>query len=174
MQYEGGDVLDASLLMMPLAKFIAPPRPQWLSTLDALTEDLDSDSLVYRYDPQADPRRTRGDEGTFSICSFWYVEALVCGPAGSTRPGGNASRRLLSHANHLGLYAEEIGRTGEQRATLPAGVHPFCPSSAPQFQPGPRPRLNSRRTPGPASDPLTASAQDPRRGAPPTVSVPVP
>ncbi|MFF4896374.1 glycoside hydrolase family 15 protein [Streptomyces sp. NPDC001068] len=116
-QYEGGDVLDASLLMMPLAKFIAPTDPKWLSTLDALGEDLVSDSLVYRYDPQASPDGLRGDEGTFSICSFWYVEALV--RAGRIDEARLAFEKMLTYANHLGLYAEEIGRTGEQQGNFP-------------------------------------------------------
>ncbi|WP_089103532.1 glycoside hydrolase family 15 protein [Streptomyces hyaluromycini] len=116
-QHEGGDVLDASLLMMPLAKFIAPTDPKWLSTLDALTEDLVSDSLVYRYDPQASPDGLRGDEGTFSICSFWYVEALV--RAGRVDEARLAFEKMLTYANHLGLYAEEIGRTGEQQGNFP-------------------------------------------------------
>ncbi|WP_330336292.1 glycoside hydrolase family 15 protein [Streptomyces sp. NBC_00557] len=116
-QYEGGDVLDASLLMMPLAKFIAPTDPKWLSTLDALTEDLVSDSLVYRYDPQTSPDGLRGDEGTFSICSFWYVEALV--RAGRLDEARLAFEKMLTYANHLGLYAEEIGRTGEQQGNFP-------------------------------------------------------
>ncbi|MEV6838443.1 glycoside hydrolase family 15 protein [Streptomyces sp. NPDC051133] len=116
-QTEGGDVLDASLLMMPLAKFIAPTDPKWLSTLDALTEDLVSDSLVYRYDPQSSPDGLRGDEGTFSICSFWYVEALV--RAGRLDEARLAFEKMLTYANHLGLYAEEIGRTGEQQGNFP-------------------------------------------------------
>src|SRR5260370_12316267 len=76
-RYEGGDVLDAAVLLMPLVKFISPTDPQWLSTLDALTATLVSDSLVYRYDPQASPDGVHGAEGTFSACSFWYVEALT-------------------------------------------------------------------------------------------------
>ncbi|MEU2060419.1 glycoside hydrolase family 15 protein [Streptomyces sp. NPDC013455] len=116
-QYEDSDVLDASVLMMPLAKFIAPTDPKWLSTLDALTEDLVSDSLVYRYDPQASPDGLRGDEGTFSICSFWYVEALV--RAGRLDEARLAFEKMLTYANHLGLYAEEIGRTGEQQGNFP-------------------------------------------------------
>ncbi|MFB7505802.1 glycoside hydrolase family 15 protein [Streptomyces broussonetiae] len=116
-QYEGGDVLDASLLMMPLGKFVAPTDPKWLATLDALTEDLVSDSLVYRYDPQASPDGLRGDEGTFSICSFWYVEALV--RAGRVDEARLAFEKMLTYANHLGLYAEEIGRTGEQQGNFP-------------------------------------------------------
>src|SRR5260221_4142564 len=79
-QYEGGDVLDAAVLLMPLVKFISPTDPKWLTTLDALTASLVSDSLVYRYDPQASPDGLRGEEGTFSACSFWFVDALT--PAG--------------------------------------------------------------------------------------------
>ncbi|MEU6549356.1 glycoside hydrolase family 15 protein [Streptomyces sp. NPDC046915] len=116
-QHEDSDVLDASVLMMPLAKFIAPTDPKWLSTLDALTEELVSDSLVYRYDPQASPDGVRGDEGTFSICSFWYVEALV--RAGRLEEARLAFEKMLTYANHLGLYAEEIGRTGEQQGNFP-------------------------------------------------------
>ncbi|MFF8990621.1 glycoside hydrolase family 15 protein [Streptomyces sp. NPDC014983] len=116
-QHEDGDVLDASVLMMPLAKFIAPTDPKWLSTLDALTEELVSDSLVYRYDPLVSPDGLRGDEGTFSICSFWYVEALV--RAGRLDEGRLAFEKMLTYANHLGLYAEEIGRTGEQQGNFP-------------------------------------------------------
>ncbi|MFE7215837.1 glycoside hydrolase family 15 protein [Streptomyces sp. NPDC001698] len=116
-QYEDGDVLDAAMLMMPLAKFIAPTDPKWLSTLDALTGDLVSDSLVYRYDPQASPDGLRGDEGTFSICSFWYVEALT--RAGRLDEARLAFEKMLTYANHLGLYAEEIGPTGEQQGNFP-------------------------------------------------------
>ncbi|MGW2768490.1 glycoside hydrolase family 15 protein [Streptomyces sp. NPDC001275] len=116
-QYEDGDVLDAAMLMMPLAKFIAPTDPKWLSTLDALTGDLVSDSLVYRYDSQASPDGLRGDEGTFSICSFWYVEALT--RAGRLDEARLAFEKMLTYANHLGLYAEEIGPTGEQQGNFP-------------------------------------------------------
>ncbi|MGW2221266.1 glycoside hydrolase family 15 protein [Nonomuraea sp. NPDC001684] len=116
-QHEDGDVLDAALLMMPLAKFVSPTDPKWLSTLDALTADLVSDSLVYRYDPDASPDGLRGQEGTFSICSFWYVEALV--RAGRVEEARLAFEKMLTYANHLGLYAEEIGRTGEQQGNFP-------------------------------------------------------
>lgn len=65
--------------------------PRWLSTLDAIGDELVSDSLVYRYNVEASPDGVRGDEGTFSICSFWYVEALA-GRAGSTRRGSRSRR----------------------------------------------------------------------------------
>jgi GH15 family glucan-1,4-alpha-glucosidase len=116
-QYEGGDVLDASVLMMPMAKFIAPTDPKWLSTLDALTEDLVSDSLVYRYDPGVSPDGLEGEEGTFSICSFWYVEALT--RAGRLDDARLAFEKMLTYANHLGLYAEEISHAGEQQGNFP-------------------------------------------------------
>ncbi|NUP03717.1 MAG: glycoside hydrolase family 15 protein [Nonomuraea sp.] len=116
-QHEDDDVLDAALLMMPLAKFVSPTDPKWLSTLDALTADLVSDSLVYRYDPEASPDGLRGEEGTFSICSFWYVEALV--RAGRVDEARLAFEKMLTYANHLGLYAEEIGHTGEQQGNFP-------------------------------------------------------
>jgi GH15 family glucan-1,4-alpha-glucosidase len=116
-QHEGDDVLDAAVLMMPLAKFVSPTDPKWLSTLDALTADLVSDSLVYRYDPQASPDGLRGDEGTFSICSFWYVEALT--RAGRLDEARLAFEKMLTYANHLGLYAEQISRTGEQQGNFP-------------------------------------------------------
>jgi GH15 family glucan-1,4-alpha-glucosidase len=116
-QHEDGDVLDAAVLMMPLTKFISPTDPKWLSTLDALTEELVSDSLVYRYDPNVSPDGLRGEEGTFSICSFWYVEALT--RAGRLDEARLAFEKMLTYANHLGLYAEEISHTGEQQGNFP-------------------------------------------------------
>ncbi|GLW05707.1 glucoamylase [Microtetraspora sp. NBRC 13810] len=111
------DILDASVLMMPMAKFVAPTDPKWLSTLDALGNGLVSDSLVYRYDPMVSPDGLQGAEGTFSICSFWYVEALA--RAGRVDEARLAFEKMLTYANHLGLYAEEIGRTGEQLGNFP-------------------------------------------------------
>ncbi|MEO3801519.1 glycoside hydrolase family 15 protein [Nonomuraea sp. B1E8] len=116
-QYEDADVLDAAVLMMPLVKFVSPTDPKWLATLDALTAELVSDSLVYRYDPKASPDGLRGEEGTFSICSFWYVEALV--RAGRVEEGRLAFEKMLTYANHVGLYAEEISRNGEQQGNFP-------------------------------------------------------
>ena len=116
-QHFDTDVLDASLLLMPLVKFIAPTDPRWLSTLDAITRELVSDSLVYRYNVSASPDGVGGDEGTFSICSFWYVEALA--RAGRLEEARLAFEKMLTYANHLGLYSEEIGPTGEQLGNFP-------------------------------------------------------
>jgi GH15 family glucan-1,4-alpha-glucosidase len=116
-QHYGSDVLDASILLMPLVLFIAPTDPRWLSTLDGIGDELVSDSLVYRYNVEASPDGLRGEEGTFSICSFWYVEALT--RAGRLEEARLAFEKMLTYANHLGLYSEEIGPTGDQLGNFP-------------------------------------------------------
>jgi GH15 family glucan-1,4-alpha-glucosidase len=119
-QHEGADVLDAAVLLMPLVKFISPTDAKWLSTLDALTASLVSDSLVYRYNPEASPDGVRGEEGTFSACSFWYVEALT--RAGRLEEARLAFEKMLTYANHLGLYAEQVSRTGDQQGNFPQAL----------------------------------------------------
>ena len=116
-QHYDTPVLDASLLLMPLVKFLAPTDPRWLSTLEAISDQLVSDSLVYRYDPEVSPDGLRGAEGTFSMCTFWYVEALA--RAGQPDQARLVFEKMLTYANHLGLYAEEIGPTGEQLGNFP-------------------------------------------------------
>jgi GH15 family glucan-1,4-alpha-glucosidase len=116
-QHYDSDVLDASNLLMPLVKFVAPKDPRWLSTLDAMSEELVSDSLLYRYNVAASPDGLSGDEGTFSICSFWYVEALA--RAGRVDEARLAFEKMQTYANHLGLYAEEIGPSGELLGNFP-------------------------------------------------------
>ena len=116
-QHYGSDALDASLLLMPMVKFISPTDPRFLSTLDAIGEELVSDSLVYRYDPELSPDGLDGEEGTLSICSFWYVEALT--RAGRLEQARIALEKMFTYANHLGLYAEQIGRTGDQLGNFP-------------------------------------------------------
>ena len=111
------DVLDASLLLMPLVGFVAPRDPMWLSTLQAMDQELVSDSLVYRYDPSASPDGLRGSEGTFSICTFWYVDALA--RSGRLEDARLTLEKMSTYANHLGLYSEEIGLTGEQLGNFP-------------------------------------------------------
>jgi GH15 family glucan-1,4-alpha-glucosidase len=116
-QYYGSDVLDSSLLMMPLQGFIAPSDPMWLETLKAIDRELVSDSLVYRYNPSATPDGLAGNEGTFSLCTFWYVEALA--RSGRLDDARLAFEKMHTYANHLGLYSEEIGGTGEQLGNFP-------------------------------------------------------
>ena len=116
-QHYDSDVLDSSLLMMPLQGFMAPRDPMWLSTLEAMDDKLVSDSLVYRYNPSMTPDGLRGSEGTFSLCTFWYVDALA--RAGRLEEAQLIFEKMHSYANHLGLYSEEIGQTGEQLGNFP-------------------------------------------------------
>jgi GH15 family glucan-1,4-alpha-glucosidase len=116
-QHYDTEVLDSSLLLMPLQGFIAPRDPMWLSTLRAMDRELVSDSLVYRYNPAASPDGLRGDEGTFSLCTFWYVDALA--RAGRLEEARLVFEKMFTYANHLGLYSEEISSTGEQLGNFP-------------------------------------------------------
>jgi GH15 family glucan-1,4-alpha-glucosidase len=116
-QHYDTEVLDSSLLLMPLQGFIAPRDPIWLSTLDAMGRELVSDSLVYRYNPAASPDGLRGDEGTFSLCTFWYVDALA--RAGRLEDARLVFEKMFTYANHLGLYSEEIDATGGQLGNFP-------------------------------------------------------
>ena len=116
-QHYDSEFLDASVLLMPLMDFVAPTDKRWLSTLDAMSRELVSDSLVYRYNIEASPDGLEGEEGTFSICTFWYVEALA--RSGRVDEARLAFEKMLTYANHLGLYAEEIGLTGEALGNFP-------------------------------------------------------
>ncbi|KUO10794.1 glycoside hydrolase family 15 protein [Streptomyces sp. DSM 15324] len=116
-QHYDEDVLDASLLLMPSVGFTAPRDSAWLSTLDAMDRKLVSDSLVYRYDPAASPDGLRGSEGTFSLCTFLYVDALA--RAGRLSQARYTFEKMQTYANHVGLFAEEIGPSGEQLGNFP-------------------------------------------------------
>jgi pentatricopeptide repeat protein len=103
---------------MPLVRFTAPTDPRMLSTLDAIAGELVSDSLVYRYNPRlAASDGLDGEEGTFSICSFWWVEALA--RAGRLDEARLVFEKMLTYGNHLGLYSEEIGLSGEALGNFP-------------------------------------------------------
>src|SRR5437879_4884627 len=82
-----------------------------------ISRDLVADSLVYRSNAAASPDGLQGDEGTFSICTFWYVEALA--RAGRLDEARLAFEKMLTYANHLGLYSEEIGPSGEALGNFP-------------------------------------------------------
>jgi GH15 family glucan-1,4-alpha-glucosidase len=112
----GGTTLDASVLVMPLVKFAGPSDPRFVSTLERVCEELVSDSLVRRYEPDGSDGLP-GSEGTFNLCSFWYVEALT--RAGRIAEGRYVFEKMLTHANHVGLFAEEIGQSGEALGNFP-------------------------------------------------------
>ena len=117
-QYYGSDALDASLLMMPLVKFVGPTDPRWIATLERIQQELTYDTLVDRYKTgEAAPDGLSGEEGSFSLCSFWLVECLT--QAGRLEEARLALEKMFSYANHLGLYAEEIGHSGEALGNFP-------------------------------------------------------
>jgi GH15 family glucan-1,4-alpha-glucosidase len=116
-QHYDTDVLDAALLRMPTVGMVDGRDPLWLSTLAAMDGELVTDSLVYRYDPEASPDGLRGSEGTFSLCSFAYVDALT--RAGRLDDARRAFEKMLTYANHVGLYSEEVALTGEQIGNFP-------------------------------------------------------
>src|SRR4051794_32252918 len=116
-QHYETDVLDSALLRMPRVGMIDGRDPMWQSTLAAMDDELVTDSLVYRYDPEASPDGLRGSEGTFSLCTFAYVDALT--RAGRLDEARTAFEKMLTYANHVGLYSEEIALTGEQIGNFP-------------------------------------------------------
>jgi GH15 family glucan-1,4-alpha-glucosidase len=117
-QAKGTQDLDAAALLMPMMRFISPVDPMWLSTLKAIEDHLVEDTLVRRYQPQ----RTQvdglpGTEGSFTACSFWYVECLA--RAGELEKAQLLFEKLLGYANHLGLYSEELGEDGRHLGNFP-------------------------------------------------------
>jgi GH15 family glucan-1,4-alpha-glucosidase len=116
-QHYATDVLDASLLTMPSVGFVTPTDPMWQSTLRAMDDELVSDSLVYRYNPGASPDGLPGNESTFTMCTFWYVEALA--KSGRLDDARLTFEKMLTYSSSLGLYSEEIAPSGEQTGNFP-------------------------------------------------------
>jgi GH15 family glucan-1,4-alpha-glucosidase len=117
-QHKRAASLDAASLLMPLVKFIGPIDPRWFATLQAIEAELVSDSLVFRYKIGGEPvDGLSGKEGTFSMCSFWYVECLS--RAGDLQKARFFFEKALGYANHLGLYAEELGPRGQHLGNFP-------------------------------------------------------
>ena len=119
-QYYGSEYVDAANLLMPLVKFVSPTDPRMLGTIDRTRQELVSDSLVFRYlQGESAPDGLIGEEGTFSMCSFWWVEALT--RAGRLREARLTFEKMLTYANHLGLYAEQLGASAEALGNFPQG-----------------------------------------------------
>jgi GH15 family glucan-1,4-alpha-glucosidase len=110
-------ILDASALAMPLVRFIGATDPRWLSTLRAIERRLVVDTLVHRYHDGDFPDGLEGKEGTFSLCSFWYVECWS--RAGQMQKARLAFEKMLGYASHLGLYAEELALSGRHLGNFP-------------------------------------------------------
>jgi len=120
-QYFGAEAVDASSLMMPLMLFISPTDPRMVSTIDRIRRDLAADSLVLRYEiGKAACDGLPGSEGFFTFCSFWMVEAMA--RAGYVEEAQLLFEKLLSYANHLGLFSEEISSRGELLGNFPQAL----------------------------------------------------
>ena len=115
-EHYGSGALDASLLLMPVTQFVGPTDPRWLATLDRIQNELAHDTLVDRYEA-ADADGSATEEGTFNVCSFWLVECLT--RAGRLDEARLALEKMFSYANHLGLYAEKLGSSGEALGNFP-------------------------------------------------------
>ena len=116
-----GDSIDAACLVMPLVGFIAPTDPRWRSTLHAVEARLVRDGMVRRYEMTGmDTDAGSTAAPSFTVCSFWYVECLARG--GERERARLTMKRLLDRANHLGLYSEDLGVSGEQLGNFPQGL----------------------------------------------------
>ncbi len=117
-QYKGAKTVDAAALFMPIMRFISAKDPLWLSTMKLIEEKLVSDSLVYRYrHDEAAYDGMKSNEGTFSMCTFWYIECLS--RSGQIEKARFFFEKMIGYANHLGLYAEQLGFQGEHLGNYP-------------------------------------------------------
>jgi GH15 family glucan-1,4-alpha-glucosidase len=117
-QAKGTTDLDASTLLMPMMRFISPIDSMWLSTMKAIEERLIEDTLVRRYEVQrSHVDGLPGTDGSFTACSFWYVECLA--RAGELGKAQLLFEKLLGYASHLGLYSEELGANGRHLGNFP-------------------------------------------------------
>lgn len=117
-QYYGSDAVDAGALLMIPTRFAEPTDPRILHTIEQVQRELTSDSLVRRYNPQtAADDGLRSIEGTFTPCSFWLAEALA--RSGRVDEARLMLEKMFTYANHVGLYAEEIGPSGEALGNFP-------------------------------------------------------
>jgi GH15 family glucan-1,4-alpha-glucosidase len=117
-QHVGATTLDAATLLMPLVRFVSPTDPRWISTLRAIERELVSDSLVYRYRLAGGfSDGLTGEEGTFSMCSFWYVECLS--RMGDLQKARFLFEKMLGYANHLGLHGEQLGLQAQHLGNFP-------------------------------------------------------
>ncbi len=117
-QHYDTDALDASCLLLPLVGFLPAEDERIRATVLAIADELTEDGLVLRYRVEETDDGLSGEEGTFTICSFWMVSALT--EVGEIRRGRELCERLLGHASPLGLYGEEIeARTGRHLGNFP-------------------------------------------------------
>jgi GH15 family glucan-1,4-alpha-glucosidase len=128
-QSKESEILDASVLLMPLMRFINANDPRWLSTMAAIEEHLSEGGIIARYASGIDG--LDGEEGRFIPCSFWFIECLA--RSGQVEKAQLLFDKLLGYANHLGLYAEELGGNGEQLGNFPQALTHLALISAASF-----------------------------------------
>jgi alpha,alpha-trehalase len=117
-QHFANDELDASLLLIPILGFLPPDDALVKATVLAIADELTEDDLVLRYRVDSTDTGFEGQEGTFTICSFWLVSALAM--IGETARARNLCQKLLGLAGPLHLYAEEIDTSnGEHLGNYP-------------------------------------------------------
>jgi GH15 family glucan-1,4-alpha-glucosidase len=117
-QHYDTDALDASVLLMPLVRFLPPEDERIRKTVLAIADELTDQGLVLRYKVDETDDGLAGEEGTFAICSFWLVAALV--EVGELKRARDLCEKMLSYASPLGLYAEEIDPgTGRHLGNFP-------------------------------------------------------
>jgi GH15 family glucan-1,4-alpha-glucosidase len=117
-QHYDTEALDASLLLLPLVRFLPPDDERIVNTIHAIADELTVDSLVLRYRTDETDDGLSGREGTFTICSFWLVSALC--EIGELERARRLCERLLSYASPLDLYGEEIDpETGRHLGNFP-------------------------------------------------------
>jgi GH15 family glucan-1,4-alpha-glucosidase len=112
--------LDASVLLMAQLDFISPVDIRWVNTLEAIGKRLVQDASVMRYDTATGVDGLPGSEGTFTPCSFWYIQALTL--SGEIDRARVLFEKMLGYSNHLGLYAEELGLSGEHLGNFPQAL----------------------------------------------------
>jgi GH15 family glucan-1,4-alpha-glucosidase len=119
LQAYDADALDASALAIPIVRFLPWSDRRVVATVRTIARELTGadGELVYRY---RNPDGLEGEEGAFSICTFWLAQALAM--IGERDRAERLFRRMLRHANHLGLYSEEIEpATGRFLGNFPQG-----------------------------------------------------
>jgi len=117
-QHYDTEALDASVLLLPLVRFLPPEDPRIRATALAIADELTEDGLVLRYRVDETDDGMQGEEGSFTICSFWLVSVLVM--IGEPERARGLCEKLLSFASPLGLYAEEIdARSGRHQGNFP-------------------------------------------------------
>ncbi|PYH89634.1 glycosyl hydrolase [Aspergillus ellipticus CBS 707.79] len=148
MSYENQDALDAAVLIAPLVFFIAPNDPRLLSTIQKIMEPpgkggLNVANMVSRYDTTKVDDGVGGNEGAFLMVTFWLVEAMMRASRSKAylphdpffqqlrKTATSQFDSVLSFANHLGMFSEEVASSGEQIGNMPqAFSHLACVSAA--------------------------------------------